>query len=109
MAGIGFRLRPQTLTVPKPVIPIAGEPVVQLLVEDITKVAGEKIDEIAFIIGDFSSELEESLIKIAEKLGAKGTVYVQDEPLGTAHAVSYTHLDVYKRQPQPEYRRRIFL
>ncbi|MBF8457454.1 NTP transferase domain-containing protein [Kaistella sp. G5-32] len=87
MAGRGSRLRPHTLTVPKPLIPIAGKPIVQRLVEDITKVAGEKIDEIAFIIGDFGPEVEASLIKIAEKLGAKGTVYTQDEPLGTAHAI----------------------
>ena len=87
MAGRGSRLRPHTLTVPKPLIPIAGKPIVQRLVEDIAKVAGEKIDEIAFIIGDFGPEVEQSLIEIAEKLGAKGSVYVQDEPLGTAHAI----------------------
>lgn len=87
MAGRGSRLRPHTLTVPKPLIPIAGKPIVQRLVEDITKVAGEKIEEIAFIIGDFGAEVEESLIQIAERLGAKGTIYTQDEPLGTAHAI----------------------
>lgn len=87
MAGRGSRLRPHTLTVPKPLIPIAGKPIVQRLVEDIAKVAGENVDEIAFIIGDFGTEVEKSLIKIAESLGAKGTVYVQDEPLGTAHAI----------------------
>lgn len=87
MAGRGSRLRPHTLTVPKPLIPIAGKPIVQRLVEDIAKVAGEKIDEIAFIIGDFGTEVEESLVKIAESLGAKGSVYVQNEPLGTAHAI----------------------
>ena len=87
MAGRGSRLRPHTLTVPKPLIPIAGKPIVQRLVEDIAKVAGEEIDEIAFIIGDFGQEVEESLIKIAEKLGAKGSIYTQDEPLGTAHAI----------------------
>lgn len=87
MAGRGSRLRPHTLTVPKPLIPIAGKPIVQRLVEDITKVAGEKIEEIAFIIGDFGDEVKNSLIQIAENLGAKGSVYVQDEPLGTAHAI----------------------
>lgn len=87
MAGRGSRLRPHTLTVPKPLIPIAGKPIVQRLVEDIAKVAGETIDEIAFIIGDFGQEVEKSLVKIAESLGAKGTVYTQDEPLGTAHAI----------------------
>ena len=87
MAGRGSRLRPHTLTVPKPLIPIGGKPIVQRLVEDIAKVAGENIEEIAFIIGDFGAEVEESLLKIAEKLGAKGSIYVQDKPLGTAHAI----------------------
>ncbi len=87
MAGRGSRLRPHTLTVPKPLIPIAGKPIVQRLVEDIAKVAGQPIEEVAFIIGDFGDEVKASLIQIAEKLGAKGSVYAQDEPLGTAHAI----------------------
>ncbi len=87
MAGKGSRLRPHTLTVPKPLIPIAGKPIVQRLVEDIAKVAGEEIEEVAFIIGDFGAEVEASLLKIAEKLGAKGTIYHQLEPLGTAHSI----------------------
>ncbi|WP_146940009.1 sugar phosphate nucleotidyltransferase [Chryseobacterium hagamense] len=87
MAGRGSRLRPHTLTVPKPLIPIAGKPIVQRLVEDIAKVAGEEIDEVAFIIGDFGQEIEKSLIQIAEKLGAKGSIYYQHDPLGTAHAI----------------------
>ena len=54
MAGRGSRLRPHTLTVPKPLIPIAGKPIVQRLVEDIVSVCGDKkVTEIAFIIGDF--------------------------------------------------------
>ncbi|MBW7676889.1 sugar phosphate nucleotidyltransferase [Chryseobacterium chendengshani] len=87
MAGRGSRLRPHTLTVPKPLIPIAGKPIVQRLVEDIAKVAGEEIEEVAFIIGDFGDEVEKSLLQIAERLGAKGSIYHQVEPLGTAHAI----------------------
>lgn len=87
MAGRGSRLRPHTLTVPKPLIPIGGKPIVQRLAEDITKLSDQKVDEIAFIIGDFGAEVEKNLMEIAEKLGAKGTIYHQDEPLGTAHAV----------------------
>ena len=87
MAGRGSRLRPHTLTVPKPLIPIGGKPIVQRLAEDITKLSDQKVDEIAFIIGDFGAEVEKNLLDIAEKLGAKGTIYKQDEPLGTAHAV----------------------
>ncbi|MCI3937648.1 NTP transferase domain-containing protein [Chryseobacterium aahli] len=87
MAGRGSRLRPHTLTVPKPLIPIAGKPIVQRLVEDIAKVAGEMIEEVAFIIGDFGDEVEKSLLQIAERLGAKGSIYHQEEALGTAHAI----------------------
>ena len=88
MAGRGSRLRPHTLTVPKPLIPIAGKPIVHRLVEDIAKVLDEKIDEIAFIIGeDFGEKVEQDLKEIAKTLGAKGTIYYQDKPLGTGHAI----------------------
>ncbi len=88
MAGRGSRLRPHTLTVPKPLIPIAGKPIVHRLVEDISKVLDEKIDEIAFIIGaDFGEKVETDLKDIANALGAKGTIYYQDKPLGTGHAI----------------------
>lgn len=87
MAGVGKRMRPHTLTVPKPLIPVAGKPIVQWLVEDIVKVCKEKVTEVAFVIGNFGPEAEKNLLKIAENLGAKGTIYYQDEPLGTAHAI----------------------
>jgi glucose-1-phosphate thymidylyltransferase len=87
MAGMGKRMRPHTLTVPKPLIQVAGKPIVQRLVEDIAKVIDEKIDEVAFVIGDFGKETEAKLIAIAESLGAKGTIHYQHEALGTAHAI----------------------
>lgn len=87
MAGRGSRLRPHTLTTPKPLIPVAGKPIVQRLVEDITKVCGEPVEEIAFIIGDFGEQVEKDLKSVAEGLGAKGSIYYQEEALGTAHAI----------------------
>lgn len=87
MAGRGSRLRPHTLTVPKPLVPVGGKPIVHRLVEDIAGVCSEKIDEIAFVIGDFGKEVEQELINVADSLGAKGSIYYQNEPLGTAHAV----------------------
>ncbi len=90
MAGRGSRLRPHTLTVPKPLIPVAGKPIVHRLVSDIAKVLGEPIDEVAFILGDpafFGDDVVESLMELANELGAKGSVYRQDKPLGTGHAI----------------------
>jgi glucose-1-phosphate thymidylyltransferase len=74
MAGRGSRLRPHTLTVPKPLIPIAGKPIVQRLVEDIAKVAGEEIEEVAFI-GDFGPEIEKSLFRLLKNWEQK-EVYI---------------------------------
>ncbi len=87
MAGMGKRMRPHTLTVPKPLLPVAGKPIVYRLVEDLARMHDEPIEEIAFIIGRFGEEAEKNLIRIAEEVGAKGSIYYQDEPLGTAHAI----------------------
>lgn len=87
MAGRGSRLRPHTLTVPKPLVPVGGKPIVHRLVEDIAGTLTEKIDEIAFVIGDFGKAVEEELIAVAERLGAKGSIHYQLEALGTAHAI----------------------
>ncbi len=87
MAGMGKRMRPHTLTTPKPLIPIAGKPMVQRIVEDIINVCDEKVDEIAFVVGRFGKEAEDNLIAVAKSLGAKGSIFYQDTPLGTAHAI----------------------
>jgi len=87
MAGKGTRLRPHTLTVPKPLIPVAGKPIIQRLVEDLANAYDGPIDEIAFIIGDFGPEIERELIAIAEGLGAKGKIYQQEKALGVGHAI----------------------
>lgn len=88
MAGMGKRMRPHTLTVPKPLIPVAGKPIVQRLAEDITRVCNEQPEEIAFIIGPtFGPEVEGMLKQVAANLNAKGSIWYQDEALGTAHAI----------------------
>jgi len=87
MAGMGKRLRPHTLTTPKPLFPIAGKPIVQRLVEDIAAVYDGQLEEVAYITGEFGEEINAQLIEVAEKLGAKASIYKQDEALGTAHAI----------------------
>jgi glucose-1-phosphate thymidylyltransferase len=88
MAGMGKRMRPHTLTIPKPLIPVGGKPIVQRLVEDLAATVEDKVEEVAFIIGPtFGKEVEKNLIAIAEKIGAKGTIYYQEKAEGTAHAV----------------------
>jgi glucose-1-phosphate thymidylyltransferase len=88
MAGWGTRLRPHTLTIPKPMLPIAGKPIVQRLVEDLIKSTDEKIDNIVFIIReDFGSKIKDQLLAMSETLSIACHVRYQQEPLGTAHAI----------------------
>ncbi len=87
MAGMGKRMRPHTLTVPKPLIKVAGKPIVQRLVEELAALCTEPIEEVAYIVGQFGEAVEAELIAIAERLGATGSIHYQDEALGTAHAI----------------------
>ncbi len=88
MAGMGKRMRPHTLTTAKPLLPVAGKPIVQRLVEDIVATSNEKVEEIAFVISPaFGKEVEDHLCSVAETLGAKGKICYQETPLGTAHAI----------------------
>ncbi|MCH9661586.1 MAG: nucleotidyltransferase family protein, partial [Bacteroidetes bacterium] len=90
MAGRGSRLRPHSLTVPKPLIPVAGQPIVHRLVSDIAQVLNQDIEEIAFILGDpawFGEDVVESLKELAIELGAKPSIYRQLDPKGTGHAI----------------------
>lgn len=88
MAGMGKRMRPHTLTTPKPLIPIAGKPMVHRIVEDIVNTTDQKVEEIAFVISKlFGEEAEKNLIAVAEKFGAKGKIFYQEIPLGTADAI----------------------
>lgn len=90
MAGRGSRLRPHSLTVPKPLIPVAGQPIVHRLVKDIVKIVKQPVDEIAFVLGEpafFGDDVVASLKDLAKSLGAKASIYRQLEPLGTGHAI----------------------
>ncbi len=87
MAGRGTRLRPHTLITPKPLVPVAGKPIVEWLTEDIIALCDEKVEHIGFVIGDFGKEVEQNLLEIAKNLGAVGKIYHQEQALGTAHAI----------------------
>lgn len=88
MAGMGKRMRPHTLTTAKPLIPVAGKPIVQRLVEDIIATSNEKVEEIAFIIApNFGKDVEQHLCHVAESLGAKPRICYQEVAMGTAHAI----------------------
>jgi glucose-1-phosphate thymidylyltransferase len=90
MAGLGKRMRPHTLTTAKPLLPIAGKPMVHRLVEDIAKVCPEKINYIGFIVNPtFGKQVEDDLKAVAKAVGAEGKIYYQEQALGISHALLF--------------------
>ncbi len=87
MAGMGTRLRPLTLTVPKPLLKLAGKSILNHLIDNISSVTTEKITDIGFVIGNFPFDVSDELKSLANSIGANCHIFVQSEPLGTAHAV----------------------
>jgi glucose-1-phosphate thymidylyltransferase len=87
MAGIGKRMRPHSLFVPKPLMKIAGKAIVHRLIDELAKSIDSKIKNIGFVIGDFGREVENELVNIAKNVNAHGKIYYQKQALGTAHAI----------------------
>lgn len=87
MAGKGKRMRPHTLTTPKPLIPIAGKPIVVRLVEEVRAACAMPIHTIGFVVNELESTTQAQLTQLAQGMGAQAKFYEQHEAQGTAHAV----------------------
>ncbi|MCX7607229.1 MAG: sugar phosphate nucleotidyltransferase [Bacteroidia bacterium] len=86
VAGAGLHLRPHTYTHPKPLIPIAGKPLLGHIVDELVR-AG--FDEFIFVLGYLSEKVRRYLLSTYE--GRVGLQFVHQEPrLGLAHAVFLT-------------------
>jgi glucose-1-phosphate thymidylyltransferase len=83
LAGFGTRLRPLTFTKPKPMVNVAGKPVLGHLLD---KLAGLPIDEYIFIVGHLGEQVEE-YVKAQYKLPVPARFIEQKEMLGQAHAI----------------------
>lgn len=86
-AGQGTRLRPVTLTMPKPLVPVANQPLIAYAI-NVLKNAG--LTEIGIVVNDLSSPIRAQLGG-GESLGVKLDYIVQEQQLGLAHAVSLCH------------------
>lgn len=81
MAGLGTRMRPHTWARPKPLLPVAGRPILAHILE---RFRGLPIEQYVFIVG----WLGEQIRSYAEEHCDVPTAFVtQDKMLGQAHAV----------------------
>ncbi|MGB3546798.1 MAG: sugar phosphate nucleotidyltransferase [Saprospiraceae bacterium] len=82
VAGAGTRLRPLTYTQPKPLIPVAGKPILCFIIDQLRE-AG--VTEYVFIIGYLGDKIRDYVEATYPDIDA---VFVeQDERLGSAHAI----------------------
>jgi glucose-1-phosphate thymidylyltransferase len=56
LAGKGTRLRPHTLTVPKPMLRVAGKPVMDYVLDDVRKLGD--VDEVIYVTGHLKEAVE---------------------------------------------------
>jgi glucose-1-phosphate thymidylyltransferase len=90
LAGLGTRLRPHTLTRPKPMLPIAGKPIVEHIVDELR---GLPVDEIIFVYGHLKEQFESWA---AERCPFPYRFVEQRELRGQADAIALTR-DVVDR------------
>ena len=65
--GVGLRLRPLTLSIPKPLIPVGDKPILEHI---IIKLKSQGIDEVIFAVG-YKSEFIRAYFLNGKKLGIK--------------------------------------
>jgi glucose-1-phosphate thymidylyltransferase len=83
LAGYGTRLRPHTFTKPKPLINVAGKPVLGHVLDMFTELDG--IDEYIFIVGHLGEQIEQYVARAYPRVCAR--FFEQKELNGQSTAV----------------------
>jgi len=83
-AGLGKRLRPLTLTTPKPMLPILGKPILQYVLSSVRE-AG--FLDVILVVSPRDKKIR-SYFKNGSRYGLSIRYAFQDQPLGMAHATS---------------------
>jgi glucose-1-phosphate thymidylyltransferase len=81
MAGFGKRLRPHTYSRPKPLINVAGAPMIKHVMDSLK---GIQVDEFLFIVGYLGAQIEKY---IRSNYDIKSSFFIQEEMIGQAHAI----------------------
>ncbi len=82
VAGAGTRLRPHTYTQPKPLMPVAGKPILAHIIDELLEA---DFREFIFVIGYLGEKIKDYVETRYKNL--KCTFITQEEREGTGHAV----------------------
>ncbi len=88
-AGKGTRMRPLTVNTPKPMLPVAGKPVIQHAIDALAS----EVDEVIVLTGFNGKKIREGL----DSSEVDVSFAEQEKQLGTAHAISKAEPYVNKK------------
>lgn len=90
LAGLGTRLRPHTYSRPKPLVNVAGKPVLAHILDGMSEL---HFDEIIFIVGYLGDQIEKYVREEYPHLVSR--FVIQEEMRGQAHAINLAkpHID----------------
>ncbi len=83
MAGLGTRLRPHTWSKPKPLVSVAGQPVLGHVLQMFESLAS--VEEVVFIVGYLGDQIKSYMEE--RYPGIKTSYVVQEEMKGQSHAL----------------------
>ncbi len=90
LAGKGTRLRPHTHTVPKPMLKVAGKPVMDYVMDDVARLGG--VEQVVYITGHLKETVERHASSAYGIPGVFVEQRVQDGTAG-ALALAQSHVD----------------
>ena len=82
--GKGARLQPYTTVLPKPLMPVGGYPILEIILRQLKKLG---IGEIILAVG-YMGHLFQALLKTGEQFGLKIHYSIEEKELGTAGPIS---------------------
>jgi len=97
VGGYGTRLRPLTLSRPKPLVEFANKP---MLLHQIEALVDAGVTQVVLAVSYHAETLEQELAVEAQRLGIKITFAHEEEPLGTAGPLALSR-DVLMSNDEP--------
>jgi glucose-1-phosphate thymidylyltransferase len=85
MAGVGARLRPQTLTKPKPLLPLAGRTLLDHFLDTFTSIPLTRQVEYVFIVGQMGEQIKSYVDSNYPQMPVQ--YVIQEELLGQSDAI----------------------
>lgn len=97
VGGFGTRLRPLTLTLPKPLVPFANKP---MILHQIERLAQAGVKDIVLAVNYRPEIMQARMKQYEEELGVRITFSVETEPLGTAGPLALAR-DILGKDDEP--------